>query len=184
MSTPMVGDECNEHVPLTTNKLDGNKNTNQEGEENVIKKKRKKTSSVWKDFDEVEIVGVGKKAICKHFKVRLSTSGPWGSTSHLRRHSKKCNEKKLHMAKEKNQSVIPFKSFNPSNPFLIPGDKYSNERMREIIATTVMVNEYPFSIVENEVWMWAFQYENLDFQKVSRKTVRSDCLAIYNAEKN
>ncbi|KAH1205714.1 Zinc finger BED domain-containing protein RICESLEEPER 2 [Glycine max] len=32
--------------------------------------------------------------------------------------------------------------------------------------------------------MWAFQYGNPDFQKVSRKTVRSDCLAIYNAEKN
>jgi len=42
----------------------------------------------------------------------------------------------------------------------------------------------PFSIVEDEVWMWAFQYGNPDFQKVSRKTVRSDCLAIYNAEKN
>ena len=61
MPTPMVGDERNEHVPPTTNQLDGDKKTNQEEKENVIKKKRKKTSSVWKDFDEVEIVGEGKK---------------------------------------------------------------------------------------------------------------------------
>jgi len=48
--------------------------------------------------------------------------------------------------------------------------------MREIIATIV-------SIVEDKVWMWAFQYANSDFQKVSRNTVRSDCLAIYEARK-
>jgi len=86
MSTPMVHDELNEHVPPATNQPNGDKNTNQEEEENVIKIKRKKTSSVWKDFDEVEIVGMGKKAICKYCKVRLSTSGSGDSTSHLRRH--------------------------------------------------------------------------------------------------
>ncbi|KAG5066450.1 hypothetical protein GYH30_009960 [Glycine max] len=161
----MVGDERNEHVPPTTNQLDGDKKTNQEEKENVIKKKRKKTSSVWKDFDEVEIVGAGKKEICKYWKVRLSIGGPRDNTSHLRRHSEKCNERRLHVAKEKNQFVIPFKPYNPSNPFLIPGVKYSNERMREIIATNVIVHEYLFGIVEAEVWMWALQYGNPDFQK-------------------
>ncbi|RZC16582.1 hypothetical protein D0Y65_009742 [Glycine soja] len=165
MPTPMVGDERNEHVPPTTNQLDGDKKTNQEEKENVIKKKRKKTSSVWKDFDEVEIVGAGKKEICKYWKVRLSIGGPRDNTSHLRRHSEKCNERRLHVAKEKNQFVIPFKPYNPSNPFLIPGVKYSNERMREIIATNVIVHEYLFGIVEAEVWMWALQYGNPDFQK-------------------
>lgn len=137
MSTPVVGDERNEHVPLTTNQPNGDKNTNQEEEENVIKKKRKKTSSMWNDFEEVEIVGAGKNTICKYCKVRLSTTEPGGSTSNLRRHSDKCNERRSHVAKEKNQFVIPFKPSNPSNAFLIPGVKYSNERMREIIATAV-----------------------------------------------
>ncbi|WOL20181.1 zinc finger BED domain-containing protein RICESLEEPER 2-like [Canna indica] len=31
--------------------------------------------------------------------------------------------------------------------------------------------------------MWGFQYANFEFQKISRKTTRSDCLAIYEAEK-
>ena len=55
--------------------------------------------------------------------------------------------------------------------------------MREIIATAIMVHEHPFSIVEDEVWMWGFQYANSEFHKFSRKTARSDCLAIYEAEK-
>ncbi|WOK98155.1 zinc finger BED domain-containing protein RICESLEEPER 2-like [Canna indica] len=55
--------------------------------------------------------------------------------------------------------------------------------MRQIIATAIMVHEHPFNIVEGEVWMWGFQYANSEFQKISRKTARSDCLAIYEAEK-
>ncbi|XP_061359781.1 zinc finger BED domain-containing protein RICESLEEPER 2-like [Gastrolobium bilobum] len=55
--------------------------------------------------------------------------------------------------------------------------------MREIIATAIMVHEYPFSIVEDTVWMWAFKFANPDFEKVSRQTIKSDCMAIYQAEK-
>ena len=55
--------------------------------------------------------------------------------------------------------------------------------MREIIAIVVMVHELSFSIVEDEVWMWALQYANSEFQKISRKIVRSDCLTLYEAEK-
>lgn len=64
-----------------------------------------------------------------------------------------------------------------------PGVKYSNENMRKVITTTILVHEHPFSIVEDEVWMWTFQYENSDFQEVTRKTIRSDCLAKYEAAK-
>ena len=66
---------------------------------------------------------------------------------------------------------------------MTPGVRYSNEKMREIIATAIMVHEYPFSIVEDQVWMWSFQYANPEFSKVSRKTARSDCIKIYEVEK-
>ena len=55
--------------------------------------------------------------------------------------------------------------------------------MREIISIVVMVHELPFSIIEDEVWMWAFQYANSEFKKISQKIVRSDCLALHEAEK-
>ena len=88
------------------------------------------------------------------------------------------------MASAKKQTTIPFQPSNFSvNPFVVPGVRYCNEKMREIIATAIMVHEYPFSIVEDEVWMWGFQYANSEFQKVTRRTARSDCLAIYEVEK-
>ncbi|XP_058785499.1 zinc finger BED domain-containing protein RICESLEEPER 2-like [Vicia villosa] len=46
-----------------------------------------------------------------------------------------------------------------------------------------MVHEYPFSIVEDDVWMWGFQYENSNFHKVTHKTIRSDCVALFEREK-
>lgn len=55
--------------------------------------------------------------------------------------------------------------------------------MRKIITIAIMIHELPFSIVEDEVWLLSFRYANSDFQKVSRNTVRSDCLAIYEARK-
>jgi len=61
------------------------------------------------------------------------------------------------------------------NPFITSGVECSNERMREIIATVVMVQEYPFNVVKVDVWMWAFEYANSDFRKVTHKTTRSDC---------
>ncbi|XP_057422229.1 zinc finger BED domain-containing protein RICESLEEPER 2-like [Lotus japonicus] len=80
--------------------------------------------------------------------------------------------------------VVQFQPSNSSNPFVsCDGVRYCNGKMREIIATAVMVHELPFSIVEDEVWMWAFQYANSSFQKVTSETVRSDCLSIYEAEK-
>ncbi|XP_019163589.1 PREDICTED: zinc finger BED domain-containing protein RICESLEEPER 2-like [Ipomoea nil] len=56
--------------------------------------------------------------------------------------------------------------------------------MREIIASGIMVHERPFSIVEDDMFMWAFEYANPNFRRVSRKTTRSDCLQLYEAEKN
>ena len=66
---------------------------------------------------------------------------------------------------------------------MIPGVRYSNEKMREIIATAIMVHEYPFSVVEDSIWMWAFQYANPDFHKITHKIARNDCLALFEMEK-
>ncbi|XP_057457297.1 zinc finger BED domain-containing protein RICESLEEPER 1-like [Lotus japonicus] len=152
------------------------------GEEAVVKRKRKKTSSVWEDFYEVNLVGGKMKAVCKYCKQKFATSGVGASTSHLRRHGEVCTQKSLQKASEKKQSVIPFQPSN-GNPFIISGARYNNEKMREIIASAIMVHEMPFNVVEDEVWMWAFQYANSDFTKVTRKTIRKDCLALYEAEK-
>ncbi|XP_010917997.1 zinc finger BED domain-containing protein RICESLEEPER 2-like [Elaeis guineensis] len=153
-------------------------------EDCITNKKRRKTSVVWNDFHEIDVAGGGKKAVCNYCKEKLATGGRGANTSHLKRHFQSCLQKRLHMAWQKKQTTIPFHPSNSGiNPFVTPGAKYSNEKMREIIASAIMVHKHPFSIVEDEIWMWGFQYANPEFQKISRKIARADCLTIYEVEK-
>ncbi|XP_073098901.1 zinc finger BED domain-containing protein RICESLEEPER 2-like [Elaeis guineensis] len=153
-------------------------------EDCITNKKRRKTSVIWNDFHEIDIAGGGKKAVCNYCKEKLATGGRGASTSHLKRYFQSYLQKRLHMTRQKKQTTIPFHPSNSGiNPFVTPGAKYSNEKMREIIASAIMVHEHPFSIVEDEIWMWGFQYANPEFQKIFRKTARADCLTIYEAEK-
>jgi hypothetical protein len=46
-----------------------------------------------------------------------------------------------------------------------------------------MVHEYPFTVVEDDILMWAFEYANSDFRKVTHKTASSDCVALFESEK-
>ncbi|XP_061350429.1 zinc finger BED domain-containing protein RICESLEEPER 1-like, partial [Gastrolobium bilobum] len=155
----------------------------EESEDPSLVKKRRKTSAVWNDFHEVDIPNVGRKAVCNYCKQKFATGGVRGSTSHLRRHSQNCLTKKLDQSGKK-QTTLTFQPIGSTlNPFLAPRGMYTNEKMREIIATAIMSHEYPFSIVEDDVWMWAFKFVNADFEKVSRITVRRDCIALYEAEK-
>jgi hypothetical protein len=151
--------------------------------EPIVGRKRKKTSVIWKDFDEKEITKGVFRAVCKHCKAQYTTGTVGSSTSQMKRHLLSCTAKKLQDATEKRQAAIPFKRVSSGNPFLTSGVGYSNERMREIIATAVMVHEYPINVVEDDVWMWAFEFANPEFRKVTHKTTRSDCLKLFENEK-
>ncbi|XP_027343148.1 zinc finger BED domain-containing protein RICESLEEPER 2-like [Abrus precatorius] len=197
MSSPLEGNEAmssstrppsnlNVQALTSSSQLQDNsdKSKDQNDENCVIKRKRQKTSAVWNDFIETEISGGVTKAICKYCKSHFSHSGKVASTSHMKRHAENCLQKRLHIASQKKQPTIPFQPSNLGvNPFVTPDVRYSNEKMREIIATTIMVHEYPFNIVEDEVWIWGFQYANPEFSKVSCKIARSDCIKIYEAKK-
>jgi hypothetical protein len=93
-------------------------------------------------------------------------------------------KKKMHESTQNRQATIPFKpSISRGNPFITPGARYSNEKMTEILATAIMVREYPFTVVEDNILMWAFEYANSDFCKVTHKTTSSDCVALFESEK-
>ena len=99
-------------------------------------------------------------------------------------HIKGCTHKIFQDVIEKRQAAIPFKCVSSGNPLITYGVGCSNEMMREIIATVAMVHEYPFNVVEDDIWMWAFEYANPDFRKVTQKTTRSVCLTLLENEKN
>ncbi|CAH9115165.1 unnamed protein product [Cuscuta epithymum] len=178
--------DCGSQVPTDSSQQEVNNDQTNEGNQDnsIIQRKRKKTSYVWDDFVLTEISKGVTKAVCKHCRGKFAYSGKGASTSHLKRHMDICLKRSLNLAKQKMQCIIPFQpSATTINPFQTPGVRYSNEKMREIIVTAIMIHEYPFSIVEDEVWMWDFQYANPEFCKVCRKTARSDCIKIYEAER-
>ncbi|KAK4259767.1 hypothetical protein QN277_006065 [Acacia crassicarpa] len=188
---PQIEQQISRHMAIPSNDaMNVNNNASQpvviEGEEDsIIAKKRRKTSKVWKDFEEVQLADGVKKAVCLYCKEKLATGGRGASTSHLKRHSAGCLECRLFVSRQNKQTTLQFSpSESGINPFIVPGTKYSNEKMREILATAIMVHERPFSMVEDDVLIWASEYANPDFRKVSRKTARSDCLKLYEDEKN
>jgi hypothetical protein len=178
-STLLTNNEVSEQVPV-----DSTQNNQQSEEPVVIGKKRKKTSDIWEDFDEIETSKGVLKAVCKYCKAEYTTGKPGSSTSQMRRHIKGCMKKKMHESTQNRQPTIPFKpSISRGNPFITPGARYSNEKMREILATAIMVHEYPFTVVEDDILMSAFKYANSDFRKVTHKTSSSDCVALFESEK-
>lgn len=57
-------------------------------------------------------------------------------------------------------------------PFLLPVLDTLTKKLREIIVTAIMFHEYPFSIVDDDVWVWGFQYANPDFHKVEYMVIK------------
>ncbi|KAE8718618.1 hypothetical protein F3Y22_tig00110009pilonHSYRG00225 [Hibiscus syriacus] len=65
--------EVNVQVPVDSTQVEANNQEN-EHEEPVVGRKRK-TSAVWNDFDEMEISHGVKKAVCRYCKSKFATDG-------------------------------------------------------------------------------------------------------------
>ncbi|XP_019172593.1 PREDICTED: zinc finger BED domain-containing protein RICESLEEPER 4-like [Ipomoea nil] len=160
-----IPEEVNVQVTTTTTSIsssqpiesNNSEEVNRVDNDSILTKKRKKTSAVWNHFEEIVLANGTKKAVCLYYKEKYSTGGKGGSTSHLKRHSEICLQRKLHISRENKQTTIQFHppSESGGNPFIVPNAKYSNEKMKEIIASGIMVHERPFSIVEDDMFMWA-----------------------------
>jgi hypothetical protein len=203
-SPPNHGDEClsilnhtmdldvnaNEG-PLTNEATPANEVGNEENVNNndtVIRKaKRKKTSMVWEHFKQVELKNGTKRWQCLHCKRDYAINAS-GSTSHMKRHLKyTCPVYKKLEAQQKKLNLQPEKSMvdeKLSGPLLMnPGAKYDHERQREATAHWVMMHEHPFSIVEEKGFVFMMKCSNILYEKISRKTVKNDCVAVYEAER-
>ncbi|XP_022032825.1 zinc finger BED domain-containing protein RICESLEEPER 1-like [Helianthus annuus] len=61
--------------------------------------------------------------------------------------------------------------------------KFSNVRMREVISHMIMVHELPFNFVEYELFNVMMKEANPEFEKISRASVRQDCVSSYKLGK-
>ncbi|GKC81577.1 zinc finger BED domain-containing protein RICESLEEPER 2-like protein, partial [Tanacetum coccineum] len=159
---------------------------NNNGEDELeLKSKRQKTSKVWGDFIQVTLPDGKKKVECIHCKKRLAVNST-GTTSTWARHMNSCLKRKQYL---RTQQVL---NFPPADvnfgicktlPVIAPNAKYDANKMREAIASWLMVTEQPFSTVEDEMFIYMMKTANPLFERISRPTAKADCFKVYEHEK-
>lgn len=153
--------------------------------------KGRKRSDCWKNFKEVEVpssVHPGQKetkAKCRYC-YSLYTYKRGGATSHLVRHMKKCTPYLNKLAKKRSQALLnyaPEKLGDSNLPVIVTPSEYNHEETRKLIAKMIIVHEYPFRMVEHTWFNIVMRYLNPAYQFVGRRAIRSECLKVFQSEK-
>lgn len=165
----------------------------EEGQEgNPTKATRKKKSPLWDFFEECTVPSKKKKGEMEN-KVKckacetLLTKNSSGTTTHWRRHLEQCDYHKLQQKSIKQQN-INFPSLDEGDVDLdapcvsVPG-YYDPTKIRELICKMIIVHELPFCLVEYTWFNVLLKRLNPSYKKVSRNTIRSDCMRLYESEK-
>ncbi|XP_057248235.1 zinc finger BED domain-containing protein RICESLEEPER 4-like [Beta vulgaris subsp. vulgaris] len=151
-----------------------------------LKSNKKLTSGAWNYFDLVMVNGV-KKAKCKNCKKTLSYSGSSG-TSHLLKHAKKtCSARHLNLAAGQTQLKIKEESDGSTSLAIKEKQKkviFDQEVSRRELVRMVVIHEYPLSIVDHMGFRSFVKSLNDNFKMISRNTLKSDVLKMYNNERS
>ncbi|KAL4566642.1 hypothetical protein LXL04_030762 [Taraxacum kok-saghyz] len=156
----------------------------EEGSSHFQRKKRAKTSAVWDDFKEVTMPDKTIKLECVRCKSKLALLAS-KSTSHLKRHLKSCLPKILHDKQQQKITLQPIDLGSNSQhvtPALTDG-KFDMMKMRESVAHWILMHEHPFTIVEEEGFNMMQRRGMLEWESVSRISIKKDCVAVYDIEK-
>ena len=156
------------------------KNNDVKLEENPFEqKKRKRTSMIWNDFNEIILPSGTKKVQCIHCLKRLAYSNN-GATTQYHRQLKGCLSHKL---ADKKQKQLAVDEGRVESEVEIASFKYDHAKVREKASHMILVHEYPFNIVEHEVFNVFMKTATPYYQKISRNTARNDCISTFELEK-
>ncbi|KAG2708411.1 hypothetical protein I3760_05G192200 [Carya illinoinensis] len=142
------------------------------------RKKRKRTSNVWKDFVEVDSNGV-KQPQCKWCKTIFKASHS-SSTTKLRRHLLTCLP---YMGSKKKQKVLAVESKEADGAFTVSNFTYDRNRVRELASHMILYHEYPFSLMEHVVFNRFMSANTPYWEKMSRAAAKKECMRTYENEK-
>ncbi|PKU78110.1 hypothetical protein MA16_Dca013176 [Dendrobium catenatum] len=159
----------------------------EEVEDVIGRNKRKKRSKVWDEFKEVSLPTGQKKGECVHCKKQLLI-GVTGATTQFKRHLDRCAAR-IHAIKK--QKILHFQPSDIENSFsqssqdggMLTTFKYDHQKVREMIAHYILINEKPFSIVEEFGFNLILKTMSPFFMKYSRATARNDVIQVYEREK-
>ncbi|KAK6120509.1 hypothetical protein DH2020_045767 [Rehmannia glutinosa] len=126
-----------------------------------------------------------EKAKCNYCSTLIAINSQ-GSTTQFHRRLESCP---VRLAANKNQRLLCTQPLGPTDfgggsGGTITTYKYDKERVREYLAKMVIVHEYPFRMLEHDFFVMFCKILNPRFEKMSRVTLRSDCIKLYVVEKN
>lgn len=146
---------------------------------------KKLTSEAWEFFDRVVIKGV-LKAKCKYCPSLLSYKGANG-TSHLLKHARKvCPGKHLRLGVGQTQLKVKTEIDGSTTLELKEKEKdkkFDQDNSRKELVSMVVIHEYPLSIVDHIGFRRFVKSLNSSFKMISRNTLRSDIMRMYNEDR-
>ncbi|WVZ87244.1 hypothetical protein U9M48_033914 [Paspalum notatum var. saurae] len=141
--------------------------------------KRRLTSPVWDDFEQVCIDGVWK-AKCLHCKKKLSATSKNGTT-HLATHLKTC----IYNNKKPGQKIQFNLRFGTTEKGTVSAENYvfDQEVARRALYSLIILHEYPLSIVDHHGFRKFVSSLQPLFKMGTRNTIRRDIMSFYEGEK-
>ncbi|XP_019256703.1 PREDICTED: zinc finger BED domain-containing protein RICESLEEPER 2-like [Nicotiana attenuata] len=164
-----------ESLPIT---VDSNTNTI-DTQDSRKRKAMQPRSDVWNHFDKFEVNGVGK-ARCRYCKQAYAANSSRNGTTGLKNHLLRCKEYPLNIDKDNSQTKINFQSCQNDEGSIW---KFEPEVVRRALIEMIVIDELPFSFVENEGFMKFMRKTQPLFRLPSRRTITRDCYEVYSEMK-
>ncbi|XP_068652458.1 zinc finger BED domain-containing protein RICESLEEPER 2-like [Aristolochia californica] len=164
-------------------------------ENQVPAKRRRKKSMVWEHFTIEAVAGGCTRACCKRCKQTFaySTGSKLAGTSHLKRHIAlgSCPKSREKMDKKQLTPYDP-SAINGGTPSTDQPRKryrgysslmFDQDRSLQDMVKMIILHEYPLHIVEHSAFVTFVQNLQPRFRMIDFGTVETECLAIYQKEK-
>ena len=155
--------------------------------EDVVDTKKqdlKRTYAAMNGFKEITLSNGVKKAKCVHCdtKIVVDPPGGGGGTARFREHFEQCRG---HEETNKKRLIMSYKtrSVKIDNVRILKDFKYDQEKVRYAAAGMVIVNKCLFKMFKSKVFNSFVNSFNPKFEKIPPRIARSDCLVVYENEK-
>ncbi|KAA8538966.1 hypothetical protein F0562_025658 [Nyssa sinensis] len=143
------------------------------------RKPRKRTSTIWNDFEEVVDADGSKKVKCNYCLAKFNMPST-GVTTQFHRHLKRCTQ---HQLASKKQMVLSVETVASDCAGSIANFKYDRAKVRELAAHMTLYHEYPFMQMEDVIFNKFMRANTPYWQKITRTTIKNDCISAYEIEK-
>jgi hypothetical protein len=108
------------------------------------RKQRQKTSKIWDDFSQIEVLGV-KKFQCNWCK-RLFAVSKSSSTSTLGMHLVACVK---YVASNSKQKILTYDHSQLGGGAIVTNFSWTEKKVRELASHMVLFHEYSFNMMEH-----------------------------------